>query len=145
MEYMKNIKNMKFTHNKSIGLLILRIVIGGIFIMAGWMKVSNMDATVAMFASMGFGTFLAYVASYVEFLGGISLVLGYGSKISSALLSIVMIVAIYKVQAGGMMAIMAPLAILGATLALFFTGSGKYGFGSDCGCPTKEGTCVLEK
>jgi uncharacterized membrane protein YphA (DoxX/SURF4 family) len=136
---------MKFTHDKSIGLLILRIIIGGIFIMAGWAKVSNMDATVAMFASMGFGTFLTYVASYVELLGGISLVVGYGSKIASALLSVVMIVAIYKLRNMGMAAVMPPLAILGATLALFFTGSGKYGFGSDCGCPVKEGTCPIEK
>ncbi len=136
---------MKFTHNTSIGLLILRLVIGAIFIMAGWSKVSNMAGTVAMFAGMGITPFWAYVASYVELLGGISLVVGYGSKISSALLSIVMIVAIYVVQAGGMMAIMAPLAILGATLALFFTGSGKYGFGSDCGCPVKEGCCAIEK
>ncbi len=139
---------MKFTHNTSIGLLILRLVIGAIFIMAGWAKVSNMggaEGTVALFASMGFSTFWAYVASYVELLGGISLVVGYGSKISSVLLSITMIVAIYVVQAGGMMAIMAPLAILGATLALFFTGSGKYGFGSDCGCPVKEGSCAIEK
>lgn len=136
---------MKFTHNKNIGLLILRLVIGAIFIMAGWAKVSNMEATIAMFAGMGFNAFWTYVASYVELLGGISLVVGYGSKIASALLSVTMIVAIYKVQAGGMMAVMAPLAILGATLALFFTGSGKYGFGSDCGCPTKDGCCPLEK
>ncbi len=136
---------MKFSHNKDVGLLILRIIIGAVFIFAGYSKLSDMGATVAQFGTIGFVPFWAYVVAWVEFIGGISLVVGYGSKIASALLSIIMIVAIYVSMGGGMAAISTPLVTLGATLALFFTGAGKYGLGSNCGCPVKEGSCPAER
>lgn len=136
---------MKAWHNKSVGLLIIRIVIGVVFVAFGWSKVSDMATTVQNFSQMGISTFWAYIASYVEFLGGISLILGYGSKFASALLAITMAVASYKVSSMGWMMMAFPFSLFGVTLGLSFTGSGAYSLGSKCGCPCKEGTCPVKE
>ena len=95
-------KIQSLTHNKSLGLLILRVVVGVIFIMAGYMKFVHMNeaqGTIAFFAAVaGLPAFAAYLVATVEILGGVSLIVGYGSKIAAALLSIVMIVAIITVH-----------------------------------------------
>lgn len=139
---------MHYVHNKNIGLLIIRVVVGAIFAYAGWLKVSNMGGdtgTIASFAQMGFNAFWAYVASYTEFLGGIALILGYGTKIAGILLTITMAVAIKVVYpVGGLQMAMLPIVLGAVTLGLTFTGSGSYALGAKCGCPCKEGVCPVE-
>ncbi len=136
---------MKAVHNKDIGLLILRLVVGTIFIVHGYGKVTGIDNVIGFFTMLQLPTFLAYVVAYVEFLGGISLVIGYGSKISSALLAFIMVVAIVKVHGPkGFANSEFVLTLLAANLAIFFAGAGKYGFGSSCGCPVQEGTCPVK-
>jgi uncharacterized membrane protein YphA (DoxX/SURF4 family) len=131
---------MKCFHNKNVGLLIIRVFVGIIFIAHGWSKIKGMDGTIEFFASLGFSSFWAYLVSYVELLGGVSLILGYGTKIAGILLAITMLVALVKTGKSD-----AILALLGATLGLAFTGSGKYGLGSCCGCPCKAGTCQVKE
>lgn len=111
--------------NVDIGLLLLRIGVGIIFIAAGWMKVSAMDATITNFSAMGFSAFWAYVAAYTEFLGGIAVLLGIYTWVASALLAITMLVAVYVVHGNPTMAI-APFSLLFSSLTLLFTGGGKY-------------------
>ncbi|MBU3668717.1 MAG: DoxX family protein [Candidatus Taylorbacteria bacterium] len=136
---------MKAIHNTDIGLLILRIVVGLVFIVHGYGKVTGIDQTIGFFGMLGFPAVLAYVVAYVELLGGISLVIGYGSKISSALLAFTMLVAIIKVHGPkGFNNSEFVLTLMAANLAIFFAGSGKYALGAKCGCPVKEGTCVVE-
>jgi uncharacterized membrane protein YphA (DoxX/SURF4 family) len=57
-------KKCSWMNNKDLGILILRIGVGAIFIFAGWEKVKDLGATVAMFGTMGFSPFWAYVASF---------------------------------------------------------------------------------
>lgn len=84
--------------NLDTALLILRVVVAIAFIFHGWSKVSAMDGAIQMFASMGVGPLLTYVASYVEFLGGVALLLGIMTRLAGGLLAIFMIVAIYLVH-----------------------------------------------
>ena len=107
------------------GLLALRIGVGAIFIFSGWMKVSNLQATVGMFASMGFGAFWAYLASFAELLGGIAVLLGAYTRAFSFILMIVMIVAVYTLRANIELA-MTPIAVFFSTLSLTLSGGGKY-------------------
>ncbi|MEI8130271.1 MAG: DoxX family protein [bacterium] len=107
------------------GMLVLRIGLGIVFIVSGWMKVSNMHSTVGFFASIGFNAFWAYLASAVEFLGGIAVLLGVFTRIAAALLVVVMIVAVYVVHGQPTM-IMTPLSVGFSALALMFAGAGKY-------------------
>ena len=107
-------------------LLIVRLIIGAIFIFAGWMKVTDMAGTVGMFNSMHIPVFLTYIVSYGELIGGILLVLGLWTCLASAFLFIIMAVAIYITSSNGFGAIMTPLATLAGTVATFGLGAGKY-------------------
>lgn len=136
---------MILSHNKSLGLLILRLFVGIVFIYSGYEKLVHMDMIIGYFASIGLASFWAYVVAWVELIGGISVLVGYGSKVAATLLSIIMIVATYTTFVGmGINAAGYPFITLGASLALLFTGSGKYSFGSHCGCPVKQGTCSAD-
>ena len=111
--------------NTDTAMLVLRIGVGAIFIFAGWMKVHDLPGTVGMFAGMGFSAFWAYVASFVEFLGGIAVLLGVGTRVAAGLLAVVMIVAAYVVHSNPMM-LMTPVSLLFSTLALALASGGKY-------------------
>jgi putative oxidoreductase len=139
--------------NKSAGLLVLRIGVGVIFIFTGWMKVSDLAGTVGQFGAMGFAPFWAYLVSFVELLGGVGVLLGIGTRIAAKLLTIIMMVAIYKLW-GNLPLVMTPVSVFFSTLALTLAGGGKYslsrGFcgshgscGGGCGCGT-GGTCPPE-
>ncbi len=117
--------------NLDYALLLLRVVVGAAFIFHGWSKVSGMEGTVAMFASMGIGAAVTYIAAYVEFLGGIALVLGGATRLVTALLGIFMLVAIYLVHLDKGYSMMAggyeyQLLILAVVIALGMVGPGKY-------------------
>ena len=125
--------------NMNTALLVLRIGLGIIFIVAGWEKVSNLSGTVAMFSAMGLGAFWAYLVSFVEFLGGIAVLLGVFTRVFAALLAITMLVAAVMTRANPMMA-MFPFSVFFSSLALMISGSGAYAIAHKmCGC----GTCVM--
>ncbi len=136
---------MKAIHNYNLGLLVLRVVVGLVFVVHGYMKFAGLAGTIGFFAMLGLPAFLAYVVATVELLGGLSLIIGYGSKVSSALLAFVMLVAIIKVHGPkGYMNSEFVLTLLAANVAIFFAGSGAYALGSSCGCPVKEGSCPVK-
>ncbi len=57
-----------------------------------------MKISVGWFESIGIPGFLAYVVGAVELVGGIALILGLGTRIVSALLTLVMVGAILKAK-----------------------------------------------
>lgn len=127
--------------NTNAGLLVLRLGMAFVFILAGWEKVSHLQTTVGMFGQMGFGVFWAYVVSFVELLGGIAILLGVWTRLSAALLTIAMIVAVYVTRANASM-MMTPLILVFTNVALFLTGGGAYSLAKKmCGC----GTCPMCK
>lgn len=136
--------------SKSVGILILRIGIGAMFIFAGYMKVSDMAGTVYNFSQMGIGSFWAYLVGYVELLGGIVVLLGScGTRLAGGLFSIIMIVAVVLLKNDMVMA-MTPAAFLISTLALTFTGAGKYSLNArmckKCECKSANcKTCSVQK
>ncbi|MBU6500213.1 MAG: DoxX family protein [Patescibacteria group bacterium] len=60
-------------------LLIVRIVLGVIFVAHGWPKLKNLKATSAGFSKMGFkpGVFWGPLVALVEFFGGLALIAGF--------------------------------------------------------------------
>ena len=84
--------------------------------------------TAAMVAHLGFPAFLGYVVTYLEFVGGMLLVLGLFTRVIALLFVIEMLVAILKVHLsrgigtqGGMDL---PLACFAIAFALIFFGAG---------------------
>jgi putative oxidoreductase len=121
-------------HAPCMGMFILRLVIGGIFIYSGYYKLTNMGMTVAGFETMGFGAFWAWAVALIEFIGGIAVVAGVFTKISGLLLSIIMIVAIVKVHlAGGFASVQGPLTILAGTIAITLCNCGSWNLKKACG------------
>ncbi|MFD2922465.1 DoxX family protein [Halobacillus naozhouensis] len=84
---------------QEVGGLVLRLTLGVIFFFHGFAKFQGgIENTVGMFADLGLPGFLAYVVAFTELIGGVALILGLGTRIVSALLAIIMVVAIIKVK-----------------------------------------------
>lgn len=82
-----------------VGALILRVVLGVIFFVHGLVKFQDgIENTVGWFSSIGLPGVMAYGVASIELVGGLALIIGFGTKIISALLSILMIGAILKVK-----------------------------------------------
>lgn len=119
----------------SLGLLVLRIVVGAIFAAHGAQKIFEytIPGVIGSFADMGvpMPEIAGPVVAFIELVGGILLVLGFLARPAALLLAIDMIVAIVLVHLpaglwvgeGGYEFV----AVLGAAaLALAFAGSGRY-------------------
>ncbi len=138
-------------HNKNFGLLLIRIALGLVFVYHGWGKVDNMEATIGFFGSIGLAPFWAYITAWVELLGGLLLILGICVREAGALLTIVMLTAIFKVHLangfGGNGGYEFQLVLLLASLAMVFTGAGKYALLKDkmcANCNCKDGVCTCK-
>jgi putative oxidoreductase len=116
-----------------LGIAILRIVVGIIFLAHGAQKlfVIGFGNVTHMFGSMGIPMphVAAIVVTLVEFIGGILLVLGLGTRWAAILLAIDMAVAIGKVHLhNGLFSSKGgfefPLALLAASIALALAGPG---------------------
>lgn len=130
-----------FEKNQKMVPVILRIIVGVIFLLHGLGKFGiigdgNIQGVVGMFGQLGMplpGITAPFVA-LVEMLGGLALILGFGTRIASLLLSVVMLVAIVAVKlpmapnpiapAGPMPGYELDLALLAGLIALLFYGAG---------------------
>ena len=74
---------------------ILQVALGLFFIFAGFNKVRDMSATVAMFANLGLPSVLAYVVGGAELLGGIGLLVPRLTRFAAMGLLIIMIGAVF--------------------------------------------------
>lgn len=119
---------MKWYQNPDLGLLLVRVALGLVFIVHGWQKVSNLTGTVGFFGSIGLPAFLAYVVAAIEFLGGLAILLGIWTRVVGVLLAAVMVGAIVtlKFKAGFSGGYEFDLTLLLIALAMSFSGPGRY-------------------
>ena len=116
----------------SWGPTVLRVVVGIVFLAHGWQKISHMGIHgVAGFLGMlgiPIPAVSAAVLIAVEFLGGIALILGLGTRWVSLLIAFDMLVAILAVHMknGFFMpqGFEYPLTLLAASISLALTGGG---------------------
>jgi putative oxidoreductase len=120
-----------------VSLLILRIVLGVIFMAHGSQKMFGMFGGPGLSAMVqpppnGMGP-LGYPVSIGEFFGGVGLVFGFLSRFSAASIIVIMIGAIVKVHwAGGFFAPKGfeyPLALIGLALPILICGPGRFSIG----------------
>jgi putative oxidoreductase len=78
------------------GPLVMRLVVGYVFMLTGWSKLNNLPQMIQNFTEWGipFPNILTPFVSGVEFFGGILLILGLFTRIPAAMLAVVMLVAI---------------------------------------------------
>jgi len=130
-------------HRPNLGIFILRVVLGIVFMYHGYMKISNMPQTVGFFATLGFAAFLAYFVAWLEFLGGIALIVGLWTRYIALLLAINMVVALYTVHLAhgfsvGQGGYEYVLVLIGGTLALTFMEHGRFSITKSCLCDDGE-------
>lgn len=87
---------------QSIGLTVLRVVMGIVFLAHGYQKLFTFGfhGVAGMLGHMGIPlpAIFAVMVTLVEFLGGILLILGVATRIAAALIAIDMLVAILAVH-----------------------------------------------
>lgn len=106
----------------NLGLTLLRVVLGVIFLAHGIQKMqSGLDKIGHFFGSVGVPSWLAYPIGYLEVIGGIVLILGLGTRVASALLAVDMVGAIVSVKLQKGLIGGYELELMLFTVALFFT------------------------
>jgi putative oxidoreductase len=114
---------------KPLGLLLLRLGVGIIFIYHGYPKLfGDTQKFLDAFLKMGFPPYFVYIAGIVEFFGGCLLIAGLFTRVAGLLMAGMMAVAIWKVHLGkGILAVSEyefPLALAVGAFALVTTGAG---------------------
>jgi putative oxidoreductase len=84
------------------GPLLMRLIVGYTFMLAGWGKLTNLAQVTENFVGWGipFPKLLTPFVSGVECFGGAMLILGLFTRIPAAMLAVVMIVAIMSAKWG---------------------------------------------
>ena len=111
--------------------LLLRVILGAVFIVHGYPKLfKNFSETAGFFESIGIrpSKFWVFVVGAVEFFGGIALVFGFATQLVAALIAINMLGAIAKVKfrQGFVGGYEFDLTLLIIALSLILTGPGAY-------------------
>ena len=112
-----------------LGLLLVRVALGIIFIFHGYPKLLHQGAGMqGFFVQHGLPGYFVYVAGILEAFGGGLLILGLFARAAGLLLAIEMAVAIWKVhRGGGVMDVHNyefPLTLATACLLIATTGAG---------------------
>ncbi len=123
---------MKFFDSlRPIGLLLLRIALGVIFLSHGYPKLAHLRGGAQMqsfFVEHGLPGYFLYVSGVLETFGGVLLLLGLFTRAAAVLLGLEMCVAIWKVHSGhGYLAVHDyefPLTLATACFALATIGAG---------------------
>lgn len=139
--------------NSNLGLLVLRLTLGSVFLVHGIQKLSNMEMTIGFFGTLGFSVFMTWVVALIEAVGGAAVIFGIGTKMWSSLFAIIMLVVITTVKNGkGFSAMELDIVLLGLALGVGLIGCGKWAVchlghkgtcsmnGDHCGCD-----CIDEK
>lgn len=81
---------------RAIVPFLIRLVLGLVFVQAGWGKITNIERVQNYFASLGipFAVFQAPLVAALELSLGVFLILGFMVRSSAVVLSVIMVVAL---------------------------------------------------
>ena len=121
---------------RDYSLFVLRLFVGAVFVAHGALKLFGGLTGFAGFlqqAGVPLPEFIAPLVAAFEFLGGVAIILGLGTRTASLLLTAVMVVAMVTVtlKAGFSGGYDINLALIGGLLALVLAGPGKIAHGGD--------------
>ncbi len=74
---------------KGVGIFLLRLLVGGIFLYHGVPKLMNMAGTMQFFSSLGLPGFVGVLVGILEVVGGILLIIGLWTKWAAYVLAII--------------------------------------------------------
>lgn len=117
---------MQQKKTKNIILLIIRIVLGGMFVFAGVMKLIDPASMVEEFSVLGLSSTIFWLVAVGEVLAGLGVLLGIYTELAAVGAGIIMAGATYLSPGAGAL-IPGALFVLG--VVHIFTGGGKYSLG----------------
>lgn len=128
-------KALNFSSKESLASLVLRIFIGGMFLVHGLGKpfVVGMETVIQGFIEQGFPVWTVYASTVVEIVGGVMLISGFYTRLASlALIPITIGILVNHFPFGWVFHNTGggweyPQLILIALIAIFLLGTGKYG------------------
>lgn len=139
---------MRKLYCPNLGLFLIRLSLAMVFLVAGIMKLANMEMTIGFFAGAGIGAFWAWAVALLETAGGLFLLLGVFTAFSGIVLAIIMVVAaILMLPTMGFMGIQMNIVLLLTSVGVALVGPGKWALskyipGCNCKCPScVDGKC----
>jgi putative oxidoreductase len=117
-------------------LLVARVLAGWIYLQSGWRKLADVSGFAVNLTKRGVPELLGYAAPFVEFLGGLALILGFASRYAALFLIAFTIAATWTShtfwtfpeaeRARQFTQFWKNVTMTGGLLALFVTGSGRF-------------------
>jgi uncharacterized membrane protein YphA (DoxX/SURF4 family) len=110
-----------------VGLLLIRLAVAMVFLSHGVGKFINLDGSIVFFDGLGLGPIFVYLVGIAEIVGGLMMLLGFGTQIAGLMLAVVMVgsILLFKLP-GGFSKMEIDLVMLLASLGLAFSDNGKY-------------------
>ena len=127
---MKALLNMwsRYCLNRNLGLVLIRVAVGMVFLAHGWGKVNNLPMVEGMMTGFGLGAGTGVFIAYLEVIGGLALILGVLTRVFGVIFGIEMLVAILLTGFGK--GLYRPheleLVLMLLSFGIALTGSGKY-------------------
>jgi putative oxidoreductase len=127
MQKMINSWSYRLGH-RSIGLLLIRVAVGLVFLAHGWMKVGNIGGVEGMFVGFGLPGATGVFIAWLEVIGGLGLILGILPRLFGLLFGIEMLVAIFLTGgiANGYKPHELEIFLMLVSFGIMFAGSGRY-------------------
>lgn len=121
-------KKCEWLRRPDLGILLIRLGLGVVFLVHGTQKLTSLSSTVEFFGMLGIPAILTYLVVAIEFLGGIAMILGLCARLAGLLIAAVMVGAIFLVTLGEGFTggYEYNLVLLLAALGIAFLGAGKY-------------------
>ena len=141
----------RFFYNRSLGLLLIRVATGAIFLVHGLGKLGDMSSTIISFDSYGLTPLFAVFVTWLEILGGLALIFGIAPRILGALLGIEMLLAALLLSGvRGFSGVQFELLLAAVSFGIMLLGSGKFAlYKMECNvcnglfCIKKNRVCVM--
>jgi uncharacterized membrane protein YphA (DoxX/SURF4 family) len=120
-------KTSQYFYNSSIGIFIIRLVTGFIFIIEGWSKFQNLSGISHFMVHLGLPMWMGLFIATLELVGGIALILGFFTRIFGVVFGIEMLFVVFLTGwARGIGSHDIELLLAATSFGIAFIGSGKY-------------------
>lgn len=92
---MKSLRTPDYSLWQNFLLLLARVLMGWLFVEAGWRKLMGMDAFIASLASrrVPYASVMGWIGGLIEFFGGLAILLGAWTRCAAVLMILFIIVA----------------------------------------------------